>query len=539
MTIDDKIAKALIRKHAKVLNGSGWFCEAEDFNTDDVELVEYQTAKLRIADVDITCQIADTPELQVQGLNWHKELGAYEGMIFPYWENGGRRVSFHMDRVKFPIDLIFVGSDSRVTKIVENVEPGTPGQWGMPHISAVIEVNGGFCAAHNISVGSEVAQFETKTAQLATCPECGSADIGPDPRFCQQCGARQFNGPAPTRQPPTLEQEQEVSWDAIREDRVGPETYLMQDAALDIIKKLINVNRAGDREAVGKMIESPAGKFLIEHGLVEIKESKVPNYGGVRPVILRPPLPFLTDLGRQFAYGLGRARGQASPKNVKGPRKNEFNYEVDPTKFPKLKGGIDDDLNILELEVRVAEITAQNYLRQTNPDHYTVNNPSKYVKKYIDNLSDMEKSNFGIATGVLIKAKGDKLDYNVRTGEFVYIHPNSSAMVVLSANGTGLLVKDLSTGSDIQLDPTTQDVRLSKTHKRISQEVFPSYTRKDFNPKMVTPNDTPGRFRDRDTPDEVLNTQPMDQSHFEQEIGYDQGTSDEMAGPMDPAVRPL
>jgi uncharacterized membrane protein (UPF0127 family) len=52
-----------------------------------------------------------------------------------------------MGTVSFPIDIIFVGGDGRVTKIVDNIDPGTRGSWGMPHTSAVIESAGGWCAA--------------------------------------------------------------------------------------------------------------------------------------------------------------------------------------------------------------------------------------------------------------------------------------------------------------------------------------------------------------------------------------------------------
>ncbi len=163
MSISDRIAKALARKHAKVLTASGWFTEAHDSEFEDVVEVNYQSARLMLGDVEITCKVADDSELQVRGLQGHEGLGPYEGMIFP--QEQPRRVAFHMGKVSFPIDMIFVADDSRISKIVENVEPGQAGQWGMPHVLAVIEMNGGFCAAHDIQVGTEVRQSAQKTAQ--------------------------------------------------------------------------------------------------------------------------------------------------------------------------------------------------------------------------------------------------------------------------------------------------------------------------------------------------------------------------------------
>ena len=162
MSIEDKIAKALLKKHRRVSQANGWFTDIST-DLDDNEMAEYKHAGLSIGGVEIDCMIADKPDLQVQGLQGHDGLGPYEGMIFPSEQI--RRVAFHMGSVAFPIDMIFVGDDARVTRIVDNVEPGQQGQWGMPHISAVIEVNGGFCAAHGIEVGAKIKQPNKKIAQ--------------------------------------------------------------------------------------------------------------------------------------------------------------------------------------------------------------------------------------------------------------------------------------------------------------------------------------------------------------------------------------
>lgn len=179
MGLDDKVAKSLI--------ASGWFTEAQQ-EFAEFEEVSYRRAVILLGDTQVNCLVADSPELQTQGLQGHSALGPYDAMVFPYQEP--RRVAFHMGKVEFPIDMLFVGSDSRVTKIVANIEPGERGQWGMPHTVMVIEVNAGFCEAHGIEVGADVgevddldlheAALEARIAQ-ETFPNYPRKDINPAP----------------------------------------------------------------------------------------------------------------------------------------------------------------------------------------------------------------------------------------------------------------------------------------------------------------------------------------------------------------------
>lgn len=298
-SVVDKIAKALARKHAKVITASGWFTEADHSVFNEQEEVVYQTARVMLGGVEITCKIAGDSDLQVRGLNGHQSLGMYEGMIFP--QEQPRRVAFHMDQVVFPIDMIFVASDSRISKIVENVEPGQPGQWGMPHVLAVIEVNGGFCAAHDIQVGSEVGQLDSREAQNNTEPLGGY---------------------------PAEDEAVQVGQDALEEgqDFNTPAMMPLQDEAVALLKEFARIDRAGRREALLPKMSTLAGKYLIKFGLVEMRESTLPRWegtegpveeghGGIPPAayvpIKRPPLPFLTPQGKNYLYALvGKMYGE-------------------------------------------------------------------------------------------------------------------------------------------------------------------------------------------------------------------------------------
>jgi uncharacterized protein len=101
----------------------------------------------------VSLKVVETPREYQVGLEETRGLSDAEGMYFPY--DPPRTASFHMGKVTFPIDIIFLRGQT-IAKIVSNIQPGTPGRWGLPHCSGVLEVRGGWCAAHGVRVGSSV-----------------------------------------------------------------------------------------------------------------------------------------------------------------------------------------------------------------------------------------------------------------------------------------------------------------------------------------------------------------------------------------------
>jgi uncharacterized protein len=157
---------------------SSWALDHTDM---EKEAVAYKTAKIGFGknlDPIITAQIADTDDLQVLGLQDHDGLDKFAGMVFPYAKP--RNVKFHMGKVSFPIDIIFVNGEGRVGSIAENILPGTTGHWGHSHVVSVVEVPGGFCKEHDIGVGTELFEIQdgygkeasSSISKVAEAPLC-------------------------------------------------------------------------------------------------------------------------------------------------------------------------------------------------------------------------------------------------------------------------------------------------------------------------------------------------------------------------------
>lgn len=79
-------------------------------------VVERGTTKL-----PFKVELADTPEAQARGLMFREKLGDNEGMIFPSKAPEPR--SFWMKNTPLSLDIIFIGTDGRITNIAANTVP--------------------------------------------------------------------------------------------------------------------------------------------------------------------------------------------------------------------------------------------------------------------------------------------------------------------------------------------------------------------------------------------------------------------------------
>jgi uncharacterized membrane protein (UPF0127 family) len=113
------------------------------------------TERILIGGVVLTVELALTGPEQQRGLSGRTSLSSNQGMLFvfvyqDYW-------SFWMYDMKFPLDIIWFDSSRRAVYLEPNLPLCT--QLNCPVITPdlqaryVLEVNAGFAAAHNITLG--------------------------------------------------------------------------------------------------------------------------------------------------------------------------------------------------------------------------------------------------------------------------------------------------------------------------------------------------------------------------------------------------
>jgi uncharacterized membrane protein (UPF0127 family) len=106
----------------------------------------------------VSVEIVATEAKIQRGMMFREHLPPDQGMLFLMSED--KPWSFWMRNTLIPLDMIFIGKDMKVAGIVENAEPRTETLREVKAPSLyVLEVNGGYCAAHKVSAGASV-RFE-------------------------------------------------------------------------------------------------------------------------------------------------------------------------------------------------------------------------------------------------------------------------------------------------------------------------------------------------------------------------------------------
>ena len=96
--------------------------------------------------------LARTPEERAQGLMYIRELGEFEGMLFPTSEPAV--VSMWMKNTYIPLDMLFIRANGTVAGIAASTTPFSEStiSSGEP-VTGVLELNGGFAARHGVRAG--------------------------------------------------------------------------------------------------------------------------------------------------------------------------------------------------------------------------------------------------------------------------------------------------------------------------------------------------------------------------------------------------
>ncbi len=105
-------------------------------------------------------EVASTSAERAEGLMNRDSLDRGRGMLFVFGSEGIR--GFWMKNVRFPLDMVFMDGDGKITEIKRNAEPCsescpsiTPGE----EFSYVLEINGGLSEEMGLENGDRAEIF--------------------------------------------------------------------------------------------------------------------------------------------------------------------------------------------------------------------------------------------------------------------------------------------------------------------------------------------------------------------------------------------
>jgi uncharacterized protein len=114
-----------------------------------------KTVEVKISNVPLTAEIADTPQASENGLMFRDSLPTDRGMLFIFEQP--RKASFWMRNTKIPLSIAYIDSAGKILEIKsmnpldETVVPSSSDQ-----IAYALEANQGWFAQHGISSGAKV-----------------------------------------------------------------------------------------------------------------------------------------------------------------------------------------------------------------------------------------------------------------------------------------------------------------------------------------------------------------------------------------------
>ena len=114
-----------------------------------------KTVRIMISGVVFKVELARTPSEQEKGLSGRDSMPLDHGMLFIFDTEG--YWSFWMEGMRFPLDIIWFSSSKQAVFFEQDLQPCGPGVCPAFSPSAramyVLEVNAGFVAAHQVSLG--------------------------------------------------------------------------------------------------------------------------------------------------------------------------------------------------------------------------------------------------------------------------------------------------------------------------------------------------------------------------------------------------
>ena len=125
----------------------------------------YRQVNVEVNGLILVADVAATDEQKTKGLAVKNSLAENEAMLFVF-DNEAQH-TFWMKNMKFPIDIIWIGSDKRVVHIEHNLQPCSsellcPTYKPVADSLYVLETVAGFAERHGITKGTPV-DFELNT----------------------------------------------------------------------------------------------------------------------------------------------------------------------------------------------------------------------------------------------------------------------------------------------------------------------------------------------------------------------------------------
>ena len=122
---------------------------------------EKQYTKVKLGNIEIRAELAETPAKRTKGLMFRKKLGKENGMLFIFPNES--KHSFWMLNTFVPLDIIWIDSDKNVVHVERSVPPCTESiksacKSYKPSEKAryVLEVSAGVFEKSNANVGEKV-----------------------------------------------------------------------------------------------------------------------------------------------------------------------------------------------------------------------------------------------------------------------------------------------------------------------------------------------------------------------------------------------
>jgi uncharacterized membrane protein (UPF0127 family) len=81
----------------------------------------FPTGKVKLGGISLDVDIADTPQRQVQGLQYHTVLSYSQGMLFPFAQP--QVIPIWMKDMQFPIDIIWFDISGNILHVEKNAQP--------------------------------------------------------------------------------------------------------------------------------------------------------------------------------------------------------------------------------------------------------------------------------------------------------------------------------------------------------------------------------------------------------------------------------